>query len=282
MALPSSVKLSLNEESEGEVPAMLRSIIRSLLAGSLLACASALVAAQDVYYSNNTSHSGEIATAASELAGSLGGSAVGFDGNSGAEWSTAAASASVILQGQSAQVASLSSAERSNLASFVSGGGTLLLLRSQENLDLMNEILGTSMTAGTSTSGSGTPAIPRTAAGDASSFSSAPATLPSLNDMQPINTASIPPSVLNAYELTGATHVASGGLGAGSVTYLSWDWCCGDTPAQRADWDAGLFAAAGFSPAEPEAVPVSRPLVTVSLCLALALLGAGYLRRRPA
>lgn len=260
---------------------MIRQLV-SASVGCLLSFAATCAGAQDVYYSNNTAHSGDIATAASLLAGSLGGTAVGFDGNVGAEWATATANASVIFQGQSAQVASLSPAERSNVASFVSGGGTLLLLRATENLDLMNEILSTSMTAGSSTSGSGLPAIPRTTAGDGSSFAGAPATLPTLNDVQPINTASIPGSVLNAYELTGATHVASGILGSGSVTYLSWDWCCGDTPAQRADWDAGLLAAAGFSPEEPEAVPVARPLVTIPLCLTLALLGVGYLRRRPA
>lgn len=250
--------------------------------GAVFFLLSALASAQTVYYSSNTSHSTDIATAAAELAASLGGSAVDFDGNNAAEWATATASADVIFQGQSGQVASLSPAERSDIANFVNGGGALLLLRSPENLDLMNEILGTTMTTSGSTSGSGLPEIPRTADGDASSFASAPATLPTLNDKLPIDTASIPGSVLNAYELSGATHIASSGFGSGSVTFLSWDWCCGDTPEQRADWDSALLAAAGFAVLPAVPVPVANPAVLGMLSFMLALFGVRYLRRRTA
>ncbi len=245
--------------------------------GAALLLVSGLASAQSVYYSDNTSHSGEIATAAAELAASLGGAAVPFDGSSDGEWGTALASASVIFQGQSGQVAGLSPAVRSDIADFVSGGGALLLLRSSENIALMNEILGTTMTDGTSTSGSGTPPIPRTSAGDSSNFASAPASLPTLNDHLTIDTASIPPSVLSAYELSGETHVASASFGSGSVTYLSWDWCCGDTPAQRAEWDMALLAASGFTAI---AVPVTNPVVLGMLSFMLALFGIQYLRRR--
>lgn len=256
--------------------------IATLLFGATFFILSALASAQTVYYSSTTSHSGEIADAAAALATSLGGSAVAFDGDVAGEWATATANANVIFQGQSGQVASLSPTERSDIADFVSGGGALLLLRSPENLDLMNEILGTTMTPSGSTSGSGLPEIPRTADGDASNFASAPALLPTLNDKLPIDTASIPGSVLNAYELTGETHIASSGFGSGSVTYLSWDWCCGDTPEQRADWDSALLAAAGFSALPPVAVPVANPVVLGMLSLMLALFGVRYLRRRTA
>lgn len=254
--------------------------LRLWVFGAACFLVSALASAQTVYYSSSTSHSGDIATAAAALAASLGGSAVDFDGDNAAEWATATANADVIFQGQSGQVASLSPAERSDIADFVSDGGALLLLRSTENVDLMNEILGIAMTTSGSVSGSGLPDIPRTADGDASNFSTAPSVLPTLNDKLPIDTASIPGSVLNAYELSGATHIASATFGAGTVTYLSWDWCCGDTPEQRADWDSALLAAAGFTPRPAVPVPVANPVVLGMLSLMLALFGVRYLRRR--
>ncbi len=35
--------------------------------------------------------------------------------------------------------------------------------------------------------------------------------------------------------------------GSGMVGYLSWDWCCGNTEVERAEWDAALYSAATYA-----------------------------------
>jgi hypothetical protein len=93
-------------------------------------------------------------------------------------------------------------------------------------------------------------------------------------------TSSIPGSALNAYELTGVTHVMSAGVDSGSVSFLSWDWCCGDTGSTRAEWDAVMLVAARFSGEPPAGVPT---LSEWSLFVLSTLLATGAfltIRRR--
>jgi hypothetical protein len=56
----------------------------------------------------------------------------------------------------------------------------------------------------------------------------------------------LPADALSLYEIGGVTHVMSAEQSSGSVTFLSWDWCCGDDPDERDAWDQALLAAATF------------------------------------
>jgi hypothetical protein len=69
--------------------------------------------------------------------------------------------------------------------------------------------------------------------------------------------------------------------GAGSVTFLSWDWCCGDTPTTRGEWDSALLAAAtyagGFAKIE---VPTLSEWSLIVMSSLLALSALVVVRRR--
>ncbi len=147
----------------------------------ILMLAATPLFAQSVYYSSNASHSTAVATAANLLASSLGGAATGFVASSDAEWATAIASADVIWIGQGSGVGSVAAGTVTDIATWVSGGGVLLTLRDQPNVDVMNSVLGTSMVIGNQHS-TGFPNTIKQAATAGTSFDSAPAELVSLSD----------------------------------------------------------------------------------------------------
>ena len=239
--------------------------------------------AATIRYYTPTDHSSEIATAASNLAASLGGSsASSFTGFDDATWTTVLASANIIFIGQDAGTAALSATTRTNITSWVNAGGVLIVLWDSSNLDLVNNVMGASMTWSYPDCCDSVP-IPRTAAAAGSTYATAPATLPRLNDHGTIVTSSVPVSALSAYTLGADTYAMSARVGAGSVSFLSWDWCCGDTPAERAAWDSALLSAAsfsGFAPAGPTEVPTLSEWSLFVLASLLALGAIVTIRRR--
>jgi hypothetical protein len=235
---------------------------------------SAAGAATILHWTEGDNHPSEAVTQAATLATALGGStSAGFSGTSDGAWSAALATANIIIIPQTSSTSALSATTRSNITAWVNGGGRLMAEWTTENVDLLNSILGSSMTQTFGGSGSGTPLIPRTAAATGTSFESAPASLPTLNNHGGIVTTSLPTGALSMYELSGVTHVMVRQVGSGSVAFMSWDWCCGDTPTTRAQWDSALLAAATFSGAFV-VVPTEIPTLSEwGLIIMSALLG---------
>lgn len=235
--------------------------------------------AADIRYYGSSSHSGEVATAASNLATSLGGStATSFTGTDDATWTSLLASADIVFLGQSSSTSSLSPATRTNIRNWVNGGGVLLVLRDEQNLALLNDVLDSSMVYGDAACCDNVP-IPRTPAAAGTSYASAPATLPRLNDHGVVQ-SSIPTGAVSAYELGTDSYLLSAGQGAGSVTFLSWDWCCGDSPADRAAWDSALLAAANFSGGGGAAAPIPTLSEWALMTMAVALAALALVRLR--
>lgn len=204
--------------------------------------------AQSVYYSQNASHSGEIATAAALLASSMGGTATAFDSGVNAAQVSALANGDVIFIGQSSETNNIDAPTRTNIASWVSTGGVLLTLRDTDNIALANDLLGTSMSLLPSNWNDPDDEAFKAPQAAGTSFDSAPASLPPLNDYAAINPATMSEAGYPVYaDQFDAVHVMVQPLGSGFVSYFSWDWCCGDTPQDRADWDAALYSAAVFS-----------------------------------
>jgi hypothetical protein len=250
----------------------------------LLGAAVSMANAATIRYYTPTDHSSAIATAASNLAASLGGStATSFTGFDDATWTSVLASANIIFIGQDAGTSALSATSRTNIRNWVNAGGVLLVLRDGDNLTLLNNVLSSSMVFNGSVGCCDNIPIPRTPAAAGSTYASAPATLPRLNDHGTIVTSSVPVGALSAYTLGTDTYLMSAGLGAGSVTFLSWDWCCGDSPAERAAWDSALLAAAsfsGFAPVGPTEIPTLSEWGVFVLGSLLALGAIVTIRRR--
>ena len=214
----------------------------------ILMLAATPLFAQSVYYSSNAAHQAEVTTAANLLASSLGGTATGFAANNDAAWATAIANANVIWVGQSSGVASLAAGTVTDIATWVSGGGVLLTLRDQPNVDVMNTVLGTSMVIGTTYGSSFADTIKQVATAG-SSFDSAPAALTAASDHGALAPASVSGSALVAYVSANVgawVDVMVQESGSGVAGYLSWDWCCSATVDERAAWDAALYSAATY------------------------------------
>jgi hypothetical protein len=204
--------------------------------------------AATIRYSTTDDHPAEIAAAAAKLATSIGGSsAAGFAANDDAAWSSALAVANIILVGQDAGTGSLSASTRTNIKSWVSSGGVLLVLWDSANLALLDGVMDSKMTWVSGGSDSGTPLIPKTASAAGTTFATAPAALGTLNNHGGISTSSLPFGANSMYALGTTTHVMVDRVGAGTAAFLSWDWCCGDTPTTRGEWDSALLAAATFA-----------------------------------
>jgi hypothetical protein len=209
---------------------------------------SAASAATILHWTDGDNHPSQAVTQAATLATALGGStSAGFSGTSDPAWSTALATANIIIIPQTSSTSALSATTRANIATWVNAGGRLIVQHTTENIDLLNSVLGSSIAYVYGGYGTGTPLIPRTAAAVGTTFASAPASLPMLDDHGGIVASSLPTGALSIYELGGTTHVMIRQVGSGAVAFFSWDWCCGDTPAMRAQWDSALAAAATFS-----------------------------------
>lgn len=255
-------------------------ILGLVLAVGAMSAANAAV----IRYITGVDHETNIATAATKLATSLGGStATPFTGLDDVTWSGVMASANIIFIGQSAGLASLTATTRANLATWVNGGGVLIVLWDSESLTVVNGIMGASMTWTSPPCCDSVP-IPKQSAAAGSTYDSSPATLPRLNDHGAIVASSIPATALNAYDLAGVSYVMSANVGAGSVSFLSWDWCCGDTTADRDAWDNALLSAATFSgfasPRAQASIPTLSEWGLIVMASLLALTALVALRRR--
>lgn len=222
-----------------------------------------------VVYDSTVNHSSNVGTAAGVLAGSLGTVFSSFSGGSAAGWTAMVAglaSNDVLLLGQSSNVSNANSAD---VAAFVNGGGTVIQLWGSD-MSLANAITGNSFVY----SYGGIPAsIAQTANAVGTSFAGLSAPLPGLNDHGAITVASLG-SAVSMYEESGLSHVAVQAVGSGAYAFVSWDFCCGHSPSELAEWDDVLYAAATYT--APVPLPAGLPLVMGGLAT-LAML-----RRRQA
>lgn len=262
-------------------------VMQALVAGLCAFLVSGMLAAQNVYYTSNADHSTEVATLASEMAAALGGSSIGFNGGIDAEWSTALGAASAILVGQSG-LGTLSAGTRTSIDSWVRAGGGLHVLWTSENLDLLNEIAGTSLSrGGTRSTGSFTATL--TSAATGTSFESGPADLASGSNHGYVTGGSVTAPFSTMYEDEfGDAHVLVANVESGVLAYYSWDWCCSMSTADRDEWDAVVLAgvefAGGFTPRPPPteevvSIPVMPSSGLLGLILMTLILGGVALRR---
>ena len=127
----------------------MRALQRGLLALGLVVGISGTAAAQAPvirYWTEGASHSAEIAAAMAKLATATGGTATPFSGTDDPSWEAALAGTDIIFIPQTSSTSSLLPNTRSDIANFVYGGGTLLVLWEDENVSLLNDIMGSSMT----------------------------------------------------------------------------------------------------------------------------------------
>jgi hypothetical protein len=248
--------------------------LSALFLGVCLTLFSASLLAQDVYYSNNSDHQSEEAAAAAELAAAIGGgTAVGFNAGSDAGWATALANAAVILSWQGSDVDNVASGTIDDIDNWVNSGGVWIGFWTQDNLDVINDLLGSSLVRG-GTKSTGSFTATKTPATSGTSYADAPASLQSGSNHGWVVPASVPPQLEAMYvDESGDAHVLAGTYGSGILAYYSFDWCCSISGQGRDDWDSALLAAVNFAGVK------EIPPVAAMAMLAL-LIGTGVLRRR--
>lgn len=154
---------------------------------------------------------------------SLGHTVNTFTGFDATAWNNAFSSGEAVLipELRSNLLGSMDAASRTALAANVSAGGGLIITEGfSSSLSLMNTVFGFSLSAG---SGSGTWTL-NGANASGTAFSGGPATIPDNNSTDNVTTASLPGGALALYELGADTSVFTVGFGAGSLTFLGWDW----------------------------------------------------------
>jgi YVTN family beta-propeller protein len=144
-----------------------------------------------------------------------------FTGIDEAAWSTALAGANVLaipeLENDSNLGNDLSPAARAVIADFVDSGGGLIEF--DDGSSFLNPVFGFSL----SHSGGGNSSITAAAVGTA--FQGGPATLPSNNATQGLDSSTFPVGGLAIYSSGGNNaEVAWLPYGSGQIVYLGWDW----------------------------------------------------------
>ncbi len=202
----------------------------------------------------------------------LGHTVTDFSGSGDAAWTAAIAGASALVIPELERgdlAAALSATAEAAIASFVNGGGILVIAGDGSNnaLGLLNSIFGYALTQSTFTAG-GTTNLGPDAAGTA--YAGGPDPLGNLDGTLLVNTASLPGGALNLYSDAGATSVMQIGVGSGHVALLGFDWFEEDDASGLADWQSVLDSALTAA-----STPVPEPT-----SLALMLLGLGAIRAR--
>lgn len=211
-----------------------------------------------------------------ELVG-LGHTPLNFTGTSDAAWASALSVANVLVIPELANfnlvgAGQLSSTTRTNIASFVSGGGTLVIAGEFDNHDttFLNAVFGYSILGLDVSMG---PYALNGSAATGTPFAGGPATLPWINRPFGVQSASLPDEALNLYSDSGETVAFVSQYGAGQVAYVAYDWHESTRPG---DWGKVLGSAIAFS--QVQAVPEPSTLVIFGLgSLGMAV---GAIRRR--
>ena len=151
----------------------------------------------------------------------------------------------------------------------MSAGGTVIILGG--NNSITNTLFG--MTESYAFAGADLESFGKTAAATGTTFADDAATLRGLSSHHEV-TSSVPAGITVYYGTPGNEIVFGKGVGAGSLFYLGWDYCCGGSLAQGNDWYGVLDSAIAFDSTAVIPLPAGLPLM-------LAGLGAcGILARR--
>jgi len=196
-----------------------------------------------------------------------------FSGFTAADWITATTGVDllVIPELDSDDLnGSLDAAARAAIASYVSGGGGLLMFdrSSFETPNLLNAVFGYSLVGGSISGDQTLNAI--AAAGTV--FAGGPATVPQSDATEPFDTASLPAGALSIYSQGTGTSVFVTDFGSGRIGFLGFDWFEVPTPTE---WETVLGSAVTYVSANAEAVP--EPATLLMLAGGLGLLA---LRKR--
>jgi hypothetical protein len=153
-------------------------------------------------------------------------------------WATAMATVSsgaaqFILVGENSSGYTLSATTKANINAWIAAGGHVVWLGAHGGeVAKLNENFGMSVTSGVIDS-SASYTAPKTALAAGTQYANGPASLATLN--LTIFLHNIPASDVR-YEGSGGVAVFEHPIGAGSLTYYGWDFCCGGTPAQIDAW----------------------------------------------
>ncbi len=208
---------------------------------------------------------------------SLGHTVTTFTSFDAAAWTGAFAGGSVVVipELQDNLLGAMDAAAQTALASGVMGGGGLIISASLfgDTLTLLNSVFGFSLTSG----GFANPWTLNAGNAAGTAFADGPASLPDNNTVASVLTTSIPAGGLSLYESGARTSVFTIAVGAGSITYLGWDWFSSLPAPGSADggWNAVLDSAVTTA-----ASAVPEP--SILGLMALGMLGLGLGRRKAA
>lgn len=204
-----------------------------------------------------------------------------FDGSSDAEWANALGGGlgafDAIIIGEDADISSLSGTTVANIASYVSGGGIVIVTGDHDGAsNKLNAIFGYSTSTGGSTDYV-TSTLQSGAAGTI--FASGPATLQTVDGTDSITGN---PGI-TLYTSSNGTDVFVATSGSGVVGFVSWDLCgsdsdCGNPSASQDQWYEVLDLLLSYQ----AAVPFVPTEWLVGLALLMLLIGSMALRRRSA
>lgn len=234
-------------------------------------CASSAMAVPvSLFYDGSYVDTGREAPYLNTQLGALGHTTTTFAGTSEAAWSTALGAANVLVVPELERgnlSGALSTTTKTNIASFVFGGGNFIVSGSHTayGVSLLNSVFGYSL-AGTNHSWTSSTLNAGDAAG--TTFAGGPDPLPSLNATWSLVTTSLPVGALNIYSRPGYTTVMANSYGAGNAIFLAYDWY---QTASDPSWGSVLDSAVTMA-------PIPEP--ATMLLLGSGLVGLAGFRRK--
>lgn len=169
-----------------------------------------------------------------------------------AGWAAALAgvygSFSAILVGEDSGSGSISPATQTAIASYVSGGGRIIVASDHDgNAAFLNSVFGylTTVAYGCFDDDSVAGSLQAGAAG--TSFAGGPATVGNLSCTSALDIGSVPATARTIYAAPGVALAFAGQYGSGRVVWLGWDYCCGGSEAQNDDWYLVLDSSIRFT-----------------------------------